>query len=79
MGVWGAGGQEWSWTGWNFGRTRFKVTVKGLEGLEEGPPDCEETTLKVRAEVRIRVRGSSPSCAEGWRDWRKRLIYWCRW
>lgn len=62
-----------------WGVTRCKVAVRGLEELEEVPPDCKEMTLEVRDEVRIRVRGWSPSCEEGWRGWRKRLIYWCRW
>lgn len=54
------------------------VTVKGLEELEEVSPQCEETTLEVRAEFRIRVRGLSPSCAEDWQGWRTQLIYWYR-
>ena len=49
------------------------MAVKGLGELEELPPDCKEITL--RDEVKIMVRGWSPSCEEGWRGWRKRLIY----
>lgn len=56
--------------------TRCKVAVKCLE---HEPPDCKERMYEVKTEVRIRVRGLSPSCGEGWWGWKKRLIYWCRW
>lgn len=62
----------WGWQG-------VRLQVKVRRESEEAHPDCKERRLEVRAKVRIRVRGWSPSCAEGWRGWRKRLIYWCRW
>lgn len=70
----GLSGTQSSELGEHFWVKTCMVTVKGLEGVEEVPPQCEESA----AEFRIRVRGWSPSCAEDWQDWRKQLIYWYR-
>lgn len=41
--------------------------------------NLQVTRCKVAVKIRMGVRGWSPGCAEGWRGWRKPLIYWCRW
>lgn len=78
--LWGMGrregiGQDWVEYLGGGGVTRYKVPAKVWRKREQVPPDWRKNTL----EVRIRVRGWSPSCEEDSRGWRKQLIYWCRW